>query len=132
MLDLAGTRLLLILPDGEMFRTYDYGTAIPFAIFTNDKGSGEQPFNATGYTGYVKFFNEETGELVSELSPSWTSQSTGVGTFQFSSTNNLNTTTAGGYDTVYMEVQLEKSGTIISTERVRITVVGSPTGTRLP
>ena len=124
--------LKLVVPGEKIFRTYDYGTAHTFKIYTEDAGSGETAFNASAYTGYVKFFNEETGELVSELSPSWTSQSTGVGTFQFSSTNNLNTTTAGGYDTVYMEVQLEKSGTIISTERVRITVVGSPTGTRLP
>ena len=125
-------QLKLIVPGEKIFRTYDYGTATTFKIYTEDAGSGESAFNATSYTAYVKFFNEETGELVSEISPSWTSQSTGVGTFQFSSTNNLVTTTAGGYDTVYMEVQLEKSGTIISTDRVRITVVGSPTGTRLP
>jgi hypothetical protein len=124
--------LKLVVPGEKIFHTYDYGTAHTFKVYTEDAGSGESAFNATGYTGYVKFFNDEAGELVTELSPSWTTQSSGIGTFQFSSTNNLNMSTADIKDTIYMEVQLEKSGTIISTNRVRITVTGSPTGTRLP
>ncbi len=125
-------QLKLIVPGEKIFRTYDYGTATTFKIYTEDAGSGEVAFNATSYTGYVRFFNDVTGELVTEISPSWTTQSSGIGTFQFSSTNNLNVTTAGSHADLYMEVQLEKSGVILSTERVRITVVGSPTGTRLP
>ena len=124
--------LRLLVPGNKIFKTYDYGTSHTFKIYSEDAGSGETAFDASTYTGYVKFFNESTGELVTEISPSWTTQSSGIGTFAFTSTNNLNVTTAGSYDTIYMEVQLEKSGTIISTERVRITVVGSPTGTRTP
>lgn len=125
-------QLKLLVPGEKILRTYDYGTATTFKIYTEDAGSGETAFNATSYTGYVKFFNESTGELITEISPSWTTQSSGIGTFQFSSTNNLNLTTADTRDTVYIEVQLEKTGVILSTERVRLTVMGSPTGTRTP
>lgn len=124
--------LKLVVPGEKVFHTYDYGTTHTFKIYTEDVGSGEAAFNATGYTSYVKFFNEAAGELITEISPSWTTQASGIGTFAFTSTNNLNTTTADSHDTIYMEVQLEKAGTIISTERIRITVTGSPTGTRLP
>jgi hypothetical protein len=126
----AGLRLIVL---GEKrFNTFDYGTAHTFKLYTVDAGSGEVAFNATSYTGYVKFFNEAGGELITELSPSWTTQSSGIGTFQFTGTNNLNTTTAGSHDTIYVEVQLEKSGVLLSSNRVPITVTASPTGTRLP
>ena len=123
-------QLKLIVPGEKIFRTYDYGTAHTFKIYTEDAGSGEVAFNASTYTGYVKFFNSATGELITELSPSWTTQASGIGTFQFSSTNNLNVTTADSHTDLYMEMQLEKSGVILSTERVRVTVIGSPTGSR--
>lgn len=127
---MAGLRL--VVPGTKIFNTFDYGTAHTFKVYTEDAGSGEVAFNASTYTGYVKFFNEAGGELITELSPSWTTQSSGIGTFQFSSTNNLSFSTAGIKDTVYMKVELEKSGVILSTDAVRVTVVNSPTGGRLP
>lgn len=126
--------LRLIIPGSKIFKTFDYGTSHTFKIYNEDAGSGETAFDASSYTGYVKIFASDspTAELVTEISPSWTTQSSGIGTFAFTSTNNLNFTTSGMHDSVYVEVQLEKAGTILSTERCKITVVGSPTGTRLP
>ena len=127
-------QLKLLIPGEKIFKSYDYGTTTTFKIYSEDAGSGETAFDASTYTGYVKIFaaDSPTAELVTEISPSWTTQSSGIGTFAFTSTNNLNFSTSGEHDSVYVEVQLEKSGTIISTERVRITVLGSPTGTRVP
>jgi len=51
---------------------------------------------------------------IEPVTGSWTTQESGIGTFGFSPTNHL--TRAGPR---CIEVQLEKSGTVISTERKR-------------
>ena len=106
------------------FNTYDYGTTTTFRLY----GLDGSVFDASNYTGYVKIFTSAGQEIVTELSPSWTTQNQGVGTFAFTSTNTVSQ--SGRY---LLEVQLEKSGTILSFKCINpIAVSTSPTGTRLP
>jgi hypothetical protein len=87
------------------FSTDDYGTSTTFRLYDPDQAA----FNATDYTGYVKITDSEGNEAVSEITPTWTTQDEGVGTFAFTSTNKIGE--AGSYN---VEVQLEKSGTVLS------------------
>lgn len=106
------------------FETDDYGTNVTFRLYDPDQAV----FDASSYTGYVKVFDNDGSEVVTEISPSWTSQATGVGTFAFTSTNKIST--EGSYN---VEVQLEKSGTILSFRAInQISVSKSPTGSRTP
>lgn len=114
-----------VLSDGKyVFNTYDYGRSIGFKLYDQT----DTAFNATGYTGYVKIYNSNGAEIVTEISPSWTTQSTGIGTFAFTETNLLSS--EGRY---LLEVQLEKSGEIRSFRCIHpISVLVSPTGVRTP
>jgi hypothetical protein len=113
----------MILTDGRYsFPAGDYGRSIPFQLYDQDNAK----FVATGYTPYIKLYRENGSEALTEISPSWTAQATGAGTFAFTSTNAPNNgLSAFLYTDVYLnqyrrdrrlflECQLEKSGTIRS------------------
>ena len=106
------------------FSSDDYGTSVTFRLYDPDQAV----FDASDYTGYVKVSDEEGNEVVTEISPNWTTQDEGVGTFAFTSTNHISE--AGSYN---VEIQLEKANTILSFKAVnQISVSKSPTGSRLP
>jgi hypothetical protein len=69
----------------------------------------------------IKVFDDSGTMLIASVTGSWTSQTAGNGTFSFSSTSRL--TKPGAY---FVEAQLEKADTVISTERRRIAVLASP------
>jgi hypothetical protein len=106
------------------YSTNDYGTTTTFKLYGLDSSA----FDASTYTGYVKVFNSAGMEVVTEISPSWTTQASGIGTFAFTSTNKI-----GASGRYRVEVQLEKSGTILTFKAINsIAVSESPTGTRTP
>ncbi len=116
----------MVLSDGMyLFHTYDYGRTIPFKLYDYTDAA----FNASTYTGYIKIFSSSNGgELLTEISPSWTTQASGIGSFAFTTSNYL--ATKGTYR---LECQLEKSGTIRTFQCIHpIAVIDSPTGTRSP
>jgi len=119
--------LRLILPKGNVFPADDYGRAHQFKIYNED----ETVFDATGYTGYAMVSSSD-GSLILEKQVTWTTQTSGIGTFAFTSSNRLATTTASGYTSYYLEIQLELAGTILSTERIQIYVMESAIGGRTP
>jgi len=116
---------LMVLSDGVYtFHTYDYGRSIPFKLYD----ATQTAFDASTYTGYVKVFDMSGWEQVTEISPGWTTQSSGIGTFAFTSTNYL-----GQPGRYRLECQLEKSGVIRSFLCIHpIEVIVSPTGSRTP
>ncbi|MEM2141323.1 MAG: hypothetical protein QXJ74_07750 [Nitrososphaera sp.] len=110
--------LKLVLTQGYVFNTGDYGRAHQFKIFDE----GEAAFDATSYSlPIVKVSDPDGNTVISPLTGAWTAQNQGAGTFAFTRENHLGS--AGPH---YIEVQLEKSGTVTSTERRRITVLASP------
>lgn len=115
----------MVLSDGMYtFKTFDYGTSHSFKLYDRTQTA----FVATDYVGYIKFFDSKGWEQITEISPGWTSQATGAGTFAFTSSNYLGT--AGRY---LLECQLEKSGEIRSFRCIHpIEVIESPTGSRTP
>ncbi len=110
--------LKLVLAEGSRFATKDYGRSQAFRIFNED----DTAFNATTYNSPVVNVFDELGILVIQsISGSWTNQASGIGTFSFSSANHI--TVSGLY---YLEVQLEKAGNVLSTERRKIVAMPSP------
>lgn len=110
--------LKLVLPNGYGFNTGDFGRSYAFEIYDENDAA----FDASAYGAPVINVFDYWGRLpVQPVTGSWTVQSSGIGTFAFSPTNQL--TMAGPH---YIEVQLEKPGTVISTERKKIAVFASP------
>lgn len=110
--------LKLILPQGYAFNTKDHGRSYEFRIYDESDAA----FDASAYGApVIKIFDYGGRSLVEPVTGSWNAQSSGIGSFGFSPTNHL--TTAGPH---YIEVQLEKPGAVISTERKKIAVLASP------
>ena len=108
------TMLRLILTQGYAFNTNDHNRVYSFKVYNED----DSPFDASGYDApIVEVFNDLGSSELLPITGSWTTQGLGVGTFSFTSTNNLSR--IGSY---YIMVQLVKPGTVIGTERRRITV----------
>lgn len=121
---MAGQYSLVITDGIYEFAQYDYGRSIPFQLYDPT----DAKFNATGYTAYIKVFYDGGSEAVTEISPSWTTQSTGAGNFAFTSSNKL--TAIGTY---YIEAQLEKAGQILTFRGIeQLSVYESPSGSRMP
>lgn len=115
----------VVLTDGIYeISASDYGRAMAFKLYNQS----DSAFDATGYTAYVKVYDDDGIEILTEISPSWTLQSAGTGTFALTSTNHL--ASAGRFN---WEIQLEKAGEIRTFRGIRpIQVLPSPTGARLP
>jgi hypothetical protein len=114
----SSAMLKLILPNGYAFNTNDHGRSHAFRIFDE----GDAAFDASAYSApIVKVFDYWGKAATEPVTGSWALQSSGMGTFAFSPSNHL--TTAGPH---YIKVQLEKPGTIVSTERKKIAVFASP------
>lgn len=119
--------LKFILPKGYSFPNFDYGTAWTVKIYNED----DTAFDATGYNGYA-IFADEKGGMQLEIAITWTTQSSGIGTFTFTKDSGLATSTATGHMVYYMEVQLEKTGEKRSTAPKKITILESSPSSRLP
>lgn len=110
--------LKLVLPNGYGFNTNDYGRSYTFKIFDeNDAAFDASTYNAP----MIKVFDYWGKSSVEPVTGSWTTQSSGIGSFAFSQINHL--ARAGPH---YIAVHLEKADTIISTERKKIAVFASP------
>lgn len=108
----------MILPQGYNFPANDYNRLHVLKIYNED----DTPFDASGFNSpLIKIFDDSGTVPISSVTGSWTGQTSGNGTFSFSSINRL--AKSGPY---FIEAQLEKEGTIISTERRRIAVLTSP------
>ncbi len=106
---------LTVYLDQYDFPAFDYGRNITFRIY-DEKNTA---FDASTYTAKVKFLNDSFVQVLNDIAPSWTSQSTG--TFAFTNTNYPS---IEGYH--YIEIQLEKSGSIVSAKSKRVYVSKSP------
>lgn len=110
--------LKLVLPNGYGFNTNDFGRTYAFGVFDEN----DVAFDASTYSApVIKIFDYWGKSSIEPVTGSWTTQASGVGAFAFSPTNHL--TAAGPH---YIEVQLEKPGAIVSTERKKIAVFASP------
>jgi len=122
--------LSLVLDQYEFMR-YDFGRAVTFRLYTEDK---ETPFDASGYTGVLKSFKRagdrafffrdieralsvigQVAQIITDITVSWTTQTDGVGTFSYTESARP---TVPGY--LWLEIQLTKSGEQTSTELVRV------------
>lgn len=106
--------LKLVLTQGYTFAANDYGRPHPFKIYNED----DTPFDAGTYNAPSLNVFDQNGSIILSLTGSWTAQNQGTGSLSFTESNRL--TAAGPH---YLEVQLDKIGALVSTERRRITVV---------
>ncbi len=109
--------LKLILTQGYSFNTNDYSRVHTFKVYDEN----DLPLDASGYTAIIKIFDELGLQVIKPVAVAWTSQSIGVGTFSFSVSNYL--ALVGPHHII---LQLEKSTTIIGTERRKIMVFANP------
>jgi hypothetical protein len=98
------------------FPIYDYGNDITFKLYDED---GES-FDASTYTAEVLVSTWSLGLYIDGIVPTWTTQSSGIGTFQFTETKTIDTP-----NIYHIEIQLTKSGVKLSTEAVKIVSKGS-------
>lgn len=125
--------------DQYEFARLDYGYNVTFKIYDEDGNA----FNATGLTGIVKFYKRhndrstfwrdvarqvtvlgQVGTIINDLTVAWTTQSSGEGTFAFTTASRPNVT---GY--VEVEIQLSSATSKRSTELVRIFISPSESST---
>jgi hypothetical protein len=110
--------LKLILAHGYSFNTGDHDIAHPFVIFNED----DSRFEATGYGApMIKIIDHSGSLLVCSVTGSWTNQSLGIGSFEFTNANRL--VSPGPH---YVMAQLTKSGMEVGTERRSIFVFSNP------
>lgn len=122
----------MVLVNTQRLARYDYGTNIAFKLYNEDLTA----FNATGYTGVVKsykrhgdrafFFRDveralsvvgTLAQVIPDIAVSWTTQSSGEGTFAYTSTNRP--TIPGN---LWLEIELVKSGVQLSSDLVKVYV----------
>ena len=122
--------LRLVLVNTSRLARYDYGTNIAFKLY-DETGSA---FNATGYTAVAKTFKRHgdrafffrdveralsvqgtVAQVIGDITCSWTTQSSGEGTFAYTSALRPSVT---GYN--WVEIQLTKSGVQLSSDLVRV------------
>ena len=99
------------------FGTYDFGRNVTFKTYDET----DTAFNATGYTGKIKVANDHGIQIINDLTVTWTSQATGIGTFAFTSTLR-----PYDYGFHWIELELTKAGEQISTRPVRVMMRYSP------
>lgn len=100
------------------FGVGDYGKSVTFRIYNED----EAVFDASTYTGVEIIVTNHDGSEVFRLTPSWTTQNQGVGTFAMTSEKYLDV-----QDYYFVEAQLTKTGEKTSTEAVKIVALRSST-----
>jgi hypothetical protein len=100
------------------FPLYDYGRTYSFKIY-DESGNA---FDCSDYTPELIIVNAENSNYIDQITPAWTTQSSGEGTFALVEGKRFELGIEGFY---FLEIQLTKSGVQLSTELVRITVVGS-------
>lgn len=98
------------------FPVYDYGNDITFKLYDADGVA----FDASTYTAEVMVSTWSLGLYIDGITPTWTTQSSGIGTFQFTETK-----TVDRPDIYHLEIQLTKSGVKLSTEAVKVVFKGS-------
>lgn len=110
--------LKLILTQGYAFNANDHGRTHQFKIFDES----DVAFDATSYNPpLIQVFDPQGNAVIQPVAGAWTVQNQGTGTFAFAPENHP--TGAGPH---YIEVQLEKAGAVVNTERRRIAVFASP------
>lgn len=113
--------LHLILPNGYSFPSNDYGRTHSFKIFNED----ETAFNATSYNAPIIHIIDQYADLLLELTGAWTTQASGIGSFAFTNTSKLSEASGRGFKNLEIQVQLEKSGEVTTTEGRSIFVIDS-------
>ncbi|UVF62245.1 receptor-binding protein [Nitrososphaeria virus YSH_1032793] len=96
------------------FLENEYGRTITFRIYDETPSA----LNCSSYTSAEVIITDVEGnEYIDQITPSWTTQTSGIGTFSFTDTKKLD------YSGIfYVQVVLEKSGEESPTEPVKITV----------
>ena len=93
--------LRLVIVNTNRLARYDYGSSIAFKLYNEDL----TPFDASGYTGVLKTFKRHgdrafffrdveraltvvgtLAQIIGDITVSWTTQSSGEGTFAYTST----------------------------------------------
>lgn len=105
--------LKLVLTQGYTFAADDYGRSHGFRIYNED----DTPFDASTYNAPSVNVFDQNGHITLSITGSWTAQNQGIGAFSFTESSRL--AVQGPH---YLEVQLDKIGVLVSTERRRITV----------
>jgi len=122
--------LRMILVNTQRLARYDFGSTIAFKLYSEDLTA----FDADGYTGVLKtykrhgdrafFFRDveralsvqgTLAQVVANITVSWTTQSSGEGTFAY--TSSLRPSITGN---MWLEVELTKSGEQLSSDLVRV------------
>lgn len=98
------------------FPVYDYGNDITFRLYDEDGNA----FNASTFTAEVFVSTWALGLYIDGIVPTWTTQSSGIGKFQFTETK-----TVDRPDIYHLEIQLTKAGVKLSTEAVKVVFKGS-------
>lgn len=106
--------MLKLKLDHYQFGQYDYGKTTSITI-TDEFNA---VFNATGYTGVIRFLDKNKVQIVDDLPVTFTSISTGKGTFVFTATQSI---TIHGIAFVICEIT--KSGEQTSTYPVMVQIV---------
>lgn len=98
------------------FPVYDYGNDITFRLYDEDGNA----FNASTFTAEVFVSTWALGLYIDGIVPTWTTQSSGIGKFQFTETK-----TVDRPDIYHLEIQLTKAGVKLSSEAVKVVFKGS-------
>jgi len=120
----------MILVNTARLARYDFGSNIAFKLYNEDLTA----FDATGFDGVLKsykrhgdrafFFRDveralsvvgTLAQVIGDITVSWTTQNIGEGTFAYTSSLRP---TIPGY--LWLEVELSKSGTQLSSDLVRV------------
>jgi hypothetical protein len=97
------------------FPLFDFGRSYTFKIYDED----DTAFDCSGYTPELLISNLNDSVLINDITPTWTTQSSGEGSFALTESKRFELGEDGFY---FLEIQLTKSNYQISTEMVRITV----------
>ena len=98
------------------FPVYDYGNDITFRLYDEDGNA----FNASTFTAEVFVSTWALGLYIDGIVPTWTTQSSGIGKFQFTETKTVDRPVI-----YHLEIQLTKAGVKLSTEAVKVVFKGS-------
>lgn len=125
----------MVIVNTQRLARYDYGSTIAFKLYNEDLTA----FDATGYTGVLKSFKRHgdraffwrdveralavqgtVAQIIGDITVSWTTQASGEGTFAYTESNRPSIV-----GTMWLEVQLTKSGEQLSSDLVKIYVQAS-------
>ena len=108
--------MLQMTLDRYRFPQNDYGRNISFKIYDEDG----LVFNCNGYTPELIVLNWNRSQFIDQITPTWTNQSQGEGTFKFTKEKRLDRP-----DFYFLEIQLTKADEQTSTELRRISGIHS-------